>query len=124
MSLKETTFSFDPQGTILTAIQGPPETSQAASPAGAVHATVEVQQPPSGPASELGPLLPRQVGAASHHSREIPASHSRETPASPSRDNQEPEGFDVSYMSIAGLVACIASYLLTHLLALVILRFI
>lgn len=107
MSVKETIFSFDPQGTLLTAIQGPPENPQVASPAGAVHATAEVQQPHSGPATELPPLLPRQVGAASH-----------------SRENQEPEGSDVSYMSVAGLVGCITSYLLTHLLALVILRFI
>ena len=124
MSLKETTFSFDPHGTILTAIQGPPDTGQAASPPGAVHAVVEAQQPPGGPASELGPPFPRQVGTASHHSREIPASCSQETSASPRRNNQEPEELDVSYMSIAGLVACIASYLLTHLLALVILRFV
>ena len=122
MSLKETTFSFDPHGTILTAIQGPPDTGQAASPAGAVHTVVEAQPPPGRPASELAPSIPRQVGSASRQPRNSSLLQPGDISLSP-ENHQEPKELEVSYMSVVGLVACIASYLLTHLLALVILRF-
>ena len=135
MSLKETTFSFDPQGTILTAIQGPPDSGQAASLVqgppdsgqaasldSAVPTVLEAQPPPGRPASELAPSILRQVGSASRQPRNSSLLQPGDISLSP-ENTQEPEELEVSYMSVIGLVACIASYLLTHLLALVILRF-
>ena len=138
MSLKETIFSFDSQGTLLTAIQGPPDLSgqrasldpqgpadsgQPASLDSAVHTVLEAQSPPGRPASELAPPSLRQVGSASRHPRHHSLLHSAGDHSISPESPEEPEGLQVSYMHVIGLVASVASYLIIHVLALVILRF-